>query len=61
MSNLSKACVSCPWRLSNQGKPHRFGWFTRKNLGRDGYLEAWARAHARYTVWLWTDGKVRLV
>lgn len=29
-----KACSQCPWRLSNQGKPHPFGFYTRKNLTR---------------------------
>lgn len=29
-----KACVSCPWRLKNQGKPHPDGWFTAANLKR---------------------------
>jgi hypothetical protein len=27
-------CVHCPWRLSNQGKPHPDGWYTRGNLAR---------------------------
>lgn len=34
MSNLTVPCASCSWRKSNQGKPHKFGWFTRKNLTR---------------------------
>lgn len=28
------ACRACPWRLSNQGKPHPDGWYTKKNLMR---------------------------
>ncbi len=28
------ACLACPWRLSNQGKPHPDGWYTKKNLAR---------------------------
>jgi hypothetical protein len=31
---LSVPCATCPWRLANQGKPHRFGWFTKANLTR---------------------------
>lgn len=30
----SKACSACPWRRSNQGKPHPDGWYTKKNLTR---------------------------
>lgn len=27
-------CAHCPWRISNQGKPHPDGWYTKKNLRR---------------------------
>jgi hypothetical protein len=29
-----KACRACPWRLSNQGKRHPDGWYTKANLAR---------------------------
>ena len=32
--SLTAACQDCPWRKSNQGKPHPHGWFTKKNLQR---------------------------
>lgn len=28
------ACKDCPWRLSNQGKRHPDGWYTKRNLTR---------------------------
>lgn len=28
------ACLACPWRLSNQGRPTPGGWYTRRNLDR---------------------------
>lgn len=27
-------CAACPWRLSNQGKRHPNGWYTKANLRR---------------------------
>ncbi len=27
-------CVQCPWRKTNQGKPHPSGFYTKKNLRR---------------------------
>lgn len=30
----SKPCKACPWRISNQGKRHPGGWYTKKNLAR---------------------------
>ncbi len=30
----SVACAQCPWRLSNQGKKHKSGFYTAKNLRR---------------------------
>lgn len=29
-----KACVACPWRKANQGKPHPHGWYDQSNLDR---------------------------
>jgi hypothetical protein len=29
-----KPCANCPWRLSNQGKRHPSGWYTKRNLRR---------------------------
>ncbi len=34
--------------------------FTREHLGRDGYEQAWLRAHERYQTWLWETGKIGL-
>lgn len=33
---MSKAtpCAQCPWRKSNHGKPHKFGFYTKTNLRR---------------------------
>lgn len=31
-------CKACPWRLTNQGKRHPDGWYTKANLAR-----LWAR------------------
>lgn len=30
------SCVHCPWRISNHGKRHPDGWYTRANLARRG-------------------------
>lgn len=30
----SGPCAQCPWRISNQGKRHPDGWYTKKNLRR---------------------------
>ena len=30
----NRPCVSCPWRVENQGKPHPDGWFTKANRTR---------------------------
>lgn len=30
----TKACAQCPWRKSNQGKKHKFGFYTKANLRR---------------------------
>jgi len=32
--------------------------FTRRNLGREGYDEAWRQADERYRTWLWESGKI---
>ena len=29
-----KPCDQCPWRLKNQGKRHKFGFYTKSNLQR---------------------------
>lgn len=29
-----RACAQCPWRLSNQGRRHPDGWYTKANLRR---------------------------
>jgi hypothetical protein len=34
VTNLSRPCAQCPWRLSNQGRPHPFGFYTKANLKR---------------------------
>lgn len=46
--------------LAVAGCPACHASFTRENLGRDGYMEAWAAAMARWLVWLWTNEKVRV-
>jgi hypothetical protein len=30
----AEPCRACPWRLSNQGKRHPDGWYTKSNLAR---------------------------
>ena len=44
--------------LAVAGCPACHAVFTRAKLGRDRYAEVWAEAFARYTVWLWEQGKV---
>ena len=34
MESMTKPCSNCPWRKSNQGKPHPHGWYSVKNLRR---------------------------
>ncbi len=34
--------------------------FTRSNLGKEGYFQAWIEAMERYILWQWVSGKVRL-
>jgi hypothetical protein len=34
MKAMTVPCAQCPWRRSNQGRPHPHGWYTRKNLRR---------------------------
>ena len=34
MTELTKPCAQCPWRRSNQGKKHAFGFYTKANLRR---------------------------
>jgi hypothetical protein len=31
---MAKPCDQCPWRLANQGKKHKFGFYTKANLRR---------------------------
>lgn len=31
---MNRACSTCPWRASNQGKPHPAGWYKMSNLRR---------------------------
>ena len=31
---MNRPCDQCPWRLTNQGKRHRFGFYTKANLRR---------------------------
>lgn len=46
--------------LAVPGCPACHAAFTRANLGKAGYLTAWADAMSRYLVWMWAEGKVRL-
>lgn len=50
----SHDCLAVP------GCPTCHAAFTRKNLGREGYEAAWCVAIARWLVWMWTNGKVRV-
>lgn len=34
MEAMKQPCANCPWRKSNQGKPHPHGWYTVQNLRR---------------------------
>lgn len=34
MEAMKKPCQDCPWRKSNQGKPHSHGWYTIQNRRR---------------------------
>lgn len=54
MSHKSHDCLAVP------GCPACHAIFTRKHLGRDGYLEAWIKAYTRFCLWMWTEGRVRL-
>jgi len=50
----SHDCLAVP------GCPACHDAFTRKKLGKEGYLTAWANGMARYLVWAWKNGKLRL-
>jgi hypothetical protein len=50
----SHDCLAVP------GCPACHNAFTRQNLGREGYVAAWAAAFERYQLWLWTNRKVRV-
>ena len=42
------------------GCPPCHALFTRAHLGREGYDQAWLRAHERYLTWLWENGKLEV-
>src|SRR3990167_7538430 len=42
------------------GCPPCHALFTRAHLGREGYDQAWLRAHERYLTWLWETGKLEV-
>jgi hypothetical protein len=44
--------------LAVAGCPACHAAFTRSNLGREGYEQAWAQAFARYVVWLFENDKL---
>ena len=46
--------------LAVAGCPACHAAFTRANLGRDGYKEAWIKAVIRYWLWMWTEGRVKV-
>lgn len=46
--------------LAVAGCPACHQIFTREHLGRDEYEIAWARAYARYQVWLWQNNLVKV-
>ncbi len=31
---MNKTCEQCPWRISNQGRKHKRGFYTKRNLTR---------------------------
>lgn len=47
--------------LAVPGCPACHAVFTRKHLGKAGYLEKWAQAIALYLVWLWKNKKIQVV
>jgi len=51
----SHDCLAVP------GCPACHSIFDRAHLGREGYLHAHAQALARYTVWLWETGRLKLI
>jgi hypothetical protein len=46
--------------LAVAGCPACHAAFTRANLGRDGYKEAWIKAVTRYWLWMWTEGRLKV-
>ena len=42
------------------GCPACHALFARKNLGRDGYDEVWARAFEAYQLWLWENNRIKV-
>ena len=47
--------------LAVPGCPACHAVFTRARYGKAGYEEIWRNAFERYQVWLWTQGKVKVV
>ena len=54
MSHKSHDCFAVP------GCPTCHTLFTRGNLGRDGYFDAWQAAFERYILWLWVAERIRI-
>lgn len=54
MGHKSHDCLAVP------GCPACHVWFTRANLGREGYAQAHADALIRYTEYLWVRNLVRV-
>ena len=54
VGNKSHDCLAVP------GCPVCHAHFTRAILGRDEYRRMWAIAHAKYSVWLWANDKIRV-
>lgn len=50
----SHDCLAVP------GCPVCHAGFTRKALGREGYVEVFFKALARYLYWLWANGKLKV-
>lgn len=55
VGHKSEDCLAVP------GCPACHELFTRKHLGRDGYLATWSRAFVNYVIWQWKNGKVKCV
>jgi len=55
ISHKSHDCLAIP------GCPDCHAIFTRAHLGREGYYEVWRNAFERYMLWLWENGKLKVV